>query len=368
MNALIPTIIGAYQAGQDNRTQRQRRNALQGYDGTPGSLRDVSTNLIRSGDMSGAGDLMSVGQGVNALRGVVASSDRARQGDYRGASQAAAGEGQVDLARQFMALDQGQLEAAQQRGRQGASALLAALSLPPEQRASYMTQYLPLAEEMGIGRARFEQIDWSNDAMIRAQASTWLDASKLAGDISVQRFGDEAVTMRVSPAGSEVVGRLPIPESRQERFARDQFAYRQEQDQADRDYRVQRDREEDALRREQREAMSRSDVEGAVLAKATREGLESLNPAERQIYDRATALPNASPWGGVPGLPAATPPGISRPAPQAAQQPQRGQQAGGNGASPDAPARPQTQQDLDRLPSGAYYVDPGDGQLYQKEG
>lgn len=356
MNALIPTVVGAYQAGAQQRTDRTRRNAFANYDGSPNALRAGSVALMQAGDTEGAHNALTAGAGMNALGGQIAASEPASRGDYRGASRAAAGAGQVDLARQFSALDQEGLKTAQERGRMASSAIFAALNLPPEQRAGYMAQYRPIADELGIDASRFDGIDWTNDALLRSQAETFMEASQLAGEITLQKFGDNAVTVRTDGRGSTQLGEpIAIPESRQERFAQKEFDYRQQQDSAEMDYRYSRAEAEDAWRRwEAENSVTRSDVEGRVLQKAITQGADTLTAAERQVYDRAVAMPAQSQgWG-------ATMPSPTGAAPQQAGAP-------GNG-SQQSPARPATQADLDRLPVGAFYVDPGDGQLYQKEG
>lgn len=370
MNALVPTVIGAYEAGAQQRTERNRRNALAGYDGTPNALRNASVAMIREGDFSGAQDALTTGGGVNALRGEIAASEYAGRGDYKGAAQAAAGAGQVDLAQQFAGLDQNTLEVAKERGRVASSAIFAALNLPPEQRAGYMTQFAPIARELGIDPQRFASIDWSNDALLRSQAETFLEASQLAGEISLQRFGDKAQGVRINTRGAAPVGQaIDIPESRQERLARDSFEYGKQQDQAELDYRYSRAAAEDAWRQWQSEnSVSAGDVVGRVLNKAATQGVETLTPGERQIFEDYVRAPQSSggEWGAtVPGLPGLQQP-PARPAPQG--QPQRQpQQGSGAGRSPQNPARPRSQAEVNSLPPGSYYIDAGDGELYVKD-
>lgn len=365
MNALIPTVVGAYQAGAQQRTDRTRRNALARYDGTPNALSAASVDLIRAGDFEGANNALTTGGQVNALRGEIAAAPLASRGDFKGAARAAAGEGQVDLAQQFAGLDQNSLDVAKERGRIASSALFAALNLPPDQRPGYMTQFAPVARELGIDPDQFASIDWTNDALLRSQAETFLEASQLAGEISLQRFGDNAQGVRLNTRGATPVGEpIAIPESRQERLSRESFEYGKQQDAAELDYRYSRAEAEDAWRRWQSENdVTRSDVEGRVLQKAVTQGAAALTPEERQVYDRAVAMPQASggAWGAtVPGVPGQQQPQSPRTSPGQAQ-------GAGDGRTPQSAARPMSQADLNRLPAGAYYIDPGDGELYQKE-
>lgn len=159
-------------------------------------------------------------------------------------------------------------------------------------------------------------------------------------------------------------------------FQRDESGQRlsldRERFKADDAFRREQAATENALRRwELENVASRSDIEGQVLRKAIASGAASLTPEERAVYDRAVSVSQGGFGFGAPSVPGgpvgsaapnATP---QNPAPAPAQ---NRPAPAGDGRSPQSPARPQTQQDLDRLPNGAYFVDPGDGQLYQKEG
>ena len=144
------------------------------------------------------------------------------------------------------------------------------------------------------------------------------------------------------------------------------FGYQRERDRADDAYRYSRAEAEDSYRRWQMENdLTRSDIEGRVLRKAIEQGAENLTPEERAVYDRAVTVTGqgAFGWGGMmPGVPGAVP-GVTPPAaPSAApaRQPQ------GNGTR-QAPARPQSEADFERLPVGAWFINPADGRVMQKE-
>ena len=96
-----------------------------------------------------------------------------------------------------------------------------------------------------------------------------------------------------------------------------------------------------------------SEVVAQVMLKAQQVGVEGLNDVERRIFDYATTRPaSVDPLALLLGQGGAQPYG--QPSGQTRQQ------SGG-------PARPQTQADFDRLPRGTRYIDPEDGQLYEKE-
>lgn len=296
-----------------------------------------------------------------------------QSGHYRDAAREAGASGQMDLARQLFAMDDAELATTQRRGQQGASAIYAALALPPQQRADYMAQHQGLAADAGITPEQFASFDWSNDAALKATADRWLEASRLAGDVSLQKFGDNAYAVRASPRGLDVLpGGVAIPETRAEGLDRDRVAYQQSSDQRDFDYQKTRDAEddryrhsraqsEDAYRRWQMEnPNSRGDVEGQVLSKAVRQGAQTLTPEERAIYDRYLTSGSPGDVWGAPATPAA-------PRPQAAPPAAPAQRPSGTG-TPGAPARPQTEEDYNRLPAGALFIDPDDGLTYRKGG
>lgn len=286
-----------------------------------------------------------------------------RSGEYGEAAREAGASGQVDLARSLFAMSADDLQATKHRGQQGASAIYAALALPPEQRAGYMAQHQRIAADAGITPDQFAAFDWSNDGALRAVADRWLEASKLAGDVSLQRFGDNVQTVRTGVSGSEVLDSREVPVTRAEQLDRTRvnyaqetdrrdFDYKREQDRIDNDYRTSRAEAEDTYRRWQMEnPNSRGDVEGQILNKAVRDGVESLRPEERAIYDRY--LESGQQAGGF-GM-GATPPPAGAAVPTA---PARAPSGGGASGTRENPARPSTPQEAATLPSGAFFLDP----------
>lgn len=354
-NALALGIIDAYGAGQQNRDKRERRNALSLYSqaDTPEAQQNALRPLVALGDF----DTLESARGYREKTDFDATRRRVAPmvsaGRYGEAANAAAGDGQVDLAQQFMQLDKGALDAARTRGERGAAVIYSALALPPEQRGAYIAQHQDLAAELGVASDVLQSLDFSNDAGMRALADKWQDASKLAGDITLQRFGDKVQTVRTGVAGSDVLDEREIPQTRAETFEREQFGYRKGQDALDREFRYDRAEADDAYRAWQMQnSVGRSDIEGRVLQKAIQQGAAALTPEEKAVYERAVSTSqgggfNLSQFTGQPG---------PAPAAPAAQTPQGGQQA----------ARPQTEADFNALPSGSLYIDPDDGQLYRK--
>lgn len=402
MNDVVGNVLAAYGAGRTMGLQRRRDNALAqmgrslypeesgppplaprndlaagsaggtykatGLNGPPGSRGNAMRELVGLGDFETVNSLLAMEDRGQADRTRDAVAPMIREGRYGAAGQEAAAMGQTDLARQLFQLGRDDLDATQQRGQRGASAIFAALNLPLEQRAGFMAQHRGLALEAGIPAEAFDQADWSDDASLRAIAEKWLEASKLAGEVSLQKFGDSVQTWRTGPSGSEVLDSREVPVTRAETLDRQRIEYAQDTDRRDFAYRQQRDRADDQWRqdrataededrrfRRERESYSRGDIEGAVLNKAISSGLGSLSPEERSIYDRYIASGSSGGW----GMPMA-----NAPAAQSAPPPSGDGQGAGSRSNP---ARVSSEADFDRLPPGAWFVNPADGQLLQKE-
>lgn len=138
------------------------------------------------------------------------------------------------------------------------------------------------------------------------------------------------------------------------------FDYQRQRDAADDQYRNSRAAAEDAYRQwEQQNSFSRSDIEGQVLRKAIQGGAASLTPEEKQVYDRAVTVASMGGGWGMPmggGLP-----GVGQPQPQPQAAPPMG-----DGRSRAAPATVETAEDFERLPVGAWFINPADGRVLQK--
>lgn len=340
------------------------------------------SDLVRMGDF----------ETINSLNGL---DDRRRSEDTRNriapdirdgrlgmAARTAAADGQTELATSLYQMDRADLSNVATRGERGASALYAALALPKEQRSAYMAQHRDLATDAGISPEQFASFDWSNDQAVRSVADRWQDASKMAGEVSLQRFGDNVQTVRTGPSGTQVLDSREVPQTRAEQLdasrvnyaqSSDQrdYRYRETRDQADDAYRNSRAASEDAYRKWQQEnPNSRGDVEGVVLSKAVREGAAALSTEEKAIYDRYLASSSSTGnellgllGGGAPGTqPGGQPTPAQRPAPV---QPGRGGPAGAAGTQQN-PARPRTTAEAQALPAGSYFLDPS-GNLIQRQ-
>lgn len=305
-----------------------------------------------------------------------------RDGRFGNAAREAAADGQTELATSLFQMDKAELTNVQMRGERGASALYSVLALPKEQRAGYMAQHQDLATDVGISPQQFASFDWSNDDMVRTVADKWQQTSKLAGDITVQRFGDEVHPVRTGPSGMEVLsGGVTVPETRAEKRDDRRIGYAETSDQRDHDFRRERAEADDAYRNsraasedayrkwQQENPNSRGDVEGVVLSKAVREGATALSPEEKAIYDRYLASSSSSGdllglLGGAPGAPGAQPAPAQRPAPTP-MRPARGGPPSAAGSQSN-PARPRTTAEAQALPPGTFFLDPS-GNLIQRQ-
>lgn len=343
-NVFMNALAGL-EAGQAQRDRRDRRNALAQWREAP---EEAMFGLVQSGALEEAGALGELTREREARDARAQIAPLVVGGDYQGAARGAAGAGQLDLAAQLMNLSASELAQARERGERGASILFAASSLRPEQRPAFMAQYRDEAVAAGIPDAAFDQFDWTNDGHIRAAAAGWLEASQVAGSIEAQRVGDNLEVVRTDPVGGQrPLSSREIPMSRDERFERQRY-------EEDRDYRRERDAADDAYRDRALDATnSTGDVLGPLL-RAYANG-ETLTEPQQAIVDRylqggqedaLAALLYGS--GGVGGGG-----GQQRPA--------------SGGGSRDNPARPMSEADFNALPPGAWFINPADGALLQKD-
>lgn len=373
-NALALGVIDAFNAGQQQRDRTERRNALSRFANaaTPEEQQNALRPLAALGDFQTLEATRTYREGNAFDQARQQAAPMVREGRYGDAARTAAAGGQVDLAQQLMQLDRESLVAAKARGERAAATVYAALQLPPERRAAYIGRHQGLASELGVTPEMLQAFDFSNDAELRAMADQWMDTSKLAGDVSLQRFGDSVQTVRTGVDGTTVLDSRTVPQTRAETFEREQFAHRRDQDRQDNAYRQSRAEAEDAYRAWQMDnSLSRSDIEGRVLQKAINDGYGALSAEEKQVYDRAVSTSQSVGFGGFggygaqPGAPAQSAPATARAAaPATARQVPA---AGGDGRTAGSAATVQTEDDFNRLPVGAWFVNPADGRVMQKE-
>lgn len=229
-----------------------------------------------------------------------------------------------------------------------AGAFAPVLGLPDEQRGAVLTGVLDYLESQGMGYS-----GPTDPAALTSAVGAGMGANAYLDN---QR-GDRALSENIRSNIAAEDYRNRDFGFRQEVDQRN-FGYQTERDRADDAYRNSRAAAEDAYRRWQMENdLTRSDIEGRVLRKALEQGAENLTPEERAVYDRAVTVPNQGFGFGMMGgaMPGAAPQATAQPQPQS-----------GDGRSPQSPARPMTDEDYARLPAGAYFVDPGDGQVYRR--
>lgn len=322
---------------------------------SPDPRRAAMADLVREGDFASYSQLRGIEDQnrADALREEIAPM--VREGRYGDAARTAASGGEAAMANQLLQLNANELSLVKARGERGAATIYAALDLPPAQRAAFMQQNRDLAMEAGVPAEVFDRADWSDTASLRAIANQWQGVATLAGDISLQKFGDSVQTVRTGPSGSTVLDSREIPMTRAEVADQQRLRSAEARDERDYRYRRERDAADDDYRREALKVrssdVSPNDVIGPVLAKVQAGGVAALSEGERVIFQRwQDGGSSSAGWGAAP----------ASPAPAARPQP-------GTGTSQGAPARPMNEADFNALPSGAWFVNPADGRTMQKK-
>lgn len=206
--------------------------------------------------------------------------------------------------------------------------------------------------------AAFDPTDENIAALERSQ----LGLAALMGSYSQRVVGDEVRTYRTDPYGVQRVGSEAVPYSRDE--GRD-------------DRRLELEEERLGIQREQLDvANSTGDVVGPLLQRYSRG--EPLNEQEDSIVQHYLRSQQGVGMFGMPGAPQFAPPpqqaplvgpNGSAPANRSGISPNGGRgapQQNGNGQSAASPAAVQTADDFERLPVGAWFINPADGQIMQK--
>lgn len=325
-----------------NRRGDARRAAGAGWMTNP---RAAAEAMLSAGELEDGRQLYG-----DALRREAGSA--LAEDDPRRAAAVAAVGGDVDMATQLIdwsdRADARERDEAMGRARVMAPILASLGSVPYEQRRAAIQ-----AQSSALGGAGFtpDQIASFDptDQNIRALTDSVLGIEKVLGAYSMREVGDEVRTYRSTPYGVEQVGAEAVPYTRADARA---------------DRGLEMEGERLAIARESAaRANSAGDVLGPLLQRYS--AGEPLNAQETEIVRSYLDGRQGSAWGmpQVPSAPPAPTPTQPRMPPAGGAQPPYNQ---GGGGSQQSPARPQTDEDYARLPAGAYFIDPGDGQLYRK--
>lgn len=364
---ILGNFVAGHEAGAKLRKDRSRREGLNLLATDP----VAGANALIASDNS---DAVTASFGARNVLGEYQAKEAAKpfaaKGDYRGASRAAA-EFDLEASRKFAAYGQEELDRTRKQAERSAAVLMSAAQIPdPVQRRAFIDQHATELEGLGYSREQIAGYDVSDATKMRADASRFLDLGTIAGKVSVEKFGDYAVTYDTNPVtGTRAVSRSEIPPTRAERRQDQEFDYRREHD-----------AEELAFRREQerRRAQEASDpysspsrVMGPILAKIARG--ETLTPGEQRLYTdyrTARAQPDDFMAGdalggdyGAPGTPAPAAAPTPSKTPAARPGAARGRPADGRSAA--SPVQPRSRAEAEALPSGTWFRDPA-GNLIQK--
>lgn len=213
-------LVGGYQAGATVGKQMAINNALSQFKTDPtAAISAVSVIDPEKG---------------NALREVYhqqqldqAKADAApliQQGKY-GAAAAYFATVDPKMATTFLDLDKAHLDQIERVGQHGASVLFSAASFTdPTKRLEFVNAHREDIIGAGIPADQFDSFDWSNTEAIRAEGLKWLGAKELAGNVKIEKWDDEAVTVQEGPTGAKIIGRETLPETRAHKLDRAKFA------------------------------------------------------------------------------------------------------------------------------------------------
>lgn len=334
-----------------NRAQDARERA--GTAAAGGNYGEASRERFLSGDLEG-GEAYETQARNREAGGVLLDDPR------RAAAIQAAG-GDIAQATQIIdwsdRADETERAAALNRAKVMGPILNQAGSLPYEQRRAFIQQNAQVLNGAGFTPEQVQQFDPSDDN-IRALNDTTLGLAAVLGAYSQRVVGDEVRTYRTNPYGVERVGSEPVPYSR---------------DEGREDRRLELEEERIGLQREQLNvANSTGDVLGPLLQRYSRG--EPLNEQEDSIVQHYLRSQQGAGMFGMPSQfapPPAPPtgPNGAANANRSGISPNGGQGAprqNGSGQSAASPAAVQTADDFERLPIGAWFINPADGQIMQK--
>ena len=331
-----------------NRAQDARERA--GAAAAGGNYGDASRERFLSGDLEG-GEAYET-QARNREAGGVLMDDPRRAA----AIQAAGGD--IAQATQIIdwsdRADETERAAALNRAKIMGPILNQAGSLPYEQRRAFIQQNAAILGGAGFTPEQVQQFD-PTDGNIRALNDTTLGLAAVLGAYSQRVVGDEVRTYRTNPYGVERVGSEPVPYSRDEE---------------------REDKRLDLQREQFNVANTTGDVVGPLLQRYSRG--ETLNPQEDSIVQHYLRSQQGAGLFGMPGSPQFPAPQPQSPmvgangaalANRSGVSPNGGQgspRQGGSGQSAASPVAVQTADDFERLPVGAWFINPADGQIMHK--
>lgn len=164
----------AFQAGSDAAKAKGVRNALSM---APTDPTGAAAALTQYGEFQGANALMQNAASQRALKVQQDVAPKVQSGNYAGAAQDAAAQGQYDLSGQLSKMDETQRAHAAQTADIMGKAAFGLAQLPQEQRAAKLQSIAPILVQQGIPQEMIAKADLSDQglAQIAGQAMTVKD-------------------------------------------------------------------------------------------------------------------------------------------------------------------------------------------------
>jgi hypothetical protein len=235
----LPNYFDAAARGWDQgraiRSEREMRMATNLFATDPEA---GARAMIASGRPDVANAFLTANRNLDSHRARTTARPFLEQGDYAGAAKAAAGLDPA-MSRELQGWDKERLDRTHELGKRGSQIIMAASALPdPQARSDYIQKHTDELLQYGFKPEQIAGYDVSDPLKMRADAAKFMDLGTLAGKVSVEKFGDYAVTYQTDPIrGTRAVGKTEIPETRAERRAaasedrqEREFAWRQKYD------------------------------------------------------------------------------------------------------------------------------------------
>lgn len=164
----------SFAAGRDMAKQKGIQNALSM---APTDPTGAAAALTQYGEFQGANALMQNAASQRALKVQQDVAPKVQAGNYSGAAQDAAAQGQYDLSGQLSKLDETQRAHAAQTAEIIGKAAYGLAQVPPEQRAAKLQSITPLLIQQGVSEDMIAKADLSDQglAQLAGQAMTVKD-------------------------------------------------------------------------------------------------------------------------------------------------------------------------------------------------
>lgn len=213
----------AFAAGQERAKKQKVRNVLAAYG--KGDKGEAFNALVRDGHLTEAASLASVDSAFGKIRARdAATSTFGQGGSYAEAAEAARAHdfetaaSLDDLANTRETRVHERLKREREVGQFAGSILMSASQLAsPQERRAFILQHRDRLTQYGLPAEKVDGYDVTDPRRMRADAAAFMELGKVAGETSVEKMGDYAVTYQTDPVnGTRAVGKAAIPPTRAE--------------------------------------------------------------------------------------------------------------------------------------------------------